>query len=63
MAVLKPTVSKVREPDDGSQMNGRIYNPPRFLKFGNLSGKSKVSKNDMAVTDRGNGQHGPYKNS
>jgi hypothetical protein len=43
-------------------MNGMIYNPPRYEEMGGLKSKSKVAdgKNKMAVTDRGNGKHGPY---
>lgn len=60
MAFIKPTTSKVREYDATSQNNGMIVNPPRFEKFGGLKSKSKVDKNNMAVTDRGNGKHGPF---
>jgi len=62
MAFIKPSLSKVREYDATGQMNGMIYNPPRFEEFGGLKSKSKVQdgKNKMAVTDRGNGKHGPY---
>ncbi len=60
MAFIKPTISKVREYDATGQMNGMIYNPPRFEKMGGLKSKSKTEKNSMAVTDRGNGKHGPY---
>lgn len=61
MAFIKPTISKVREYDATGQMNGMIYNPPRFEeKMGGLTSKSKTDKNKMAVTDRGNGKHGPY---
>jgi len=61
MAFIKPTISKVREYDATGQMNGMIYNPPRYEDFGGLKNKSKTDgKNKMAVTDRGNGKHGPY---
>ena len=60
MAFIKPTISKVREYDTASQQNGMILNPPRFEEFGGLKSKSKTEKNKMAVTDRGNGKHGPY---
>lgn len=60
MAFIKPTISKVREYDATSQNNGMIVNPPRFEKFGGLKNKSKTDKNNMAVTDRGNGKHGPF---
>ncbi len=60
MAFIKPTISKVREYDATTQNNGMIVNPPRFEKFGNLKSKSKTDKNNMAVTDRGNGKHGPF---
>lgn len=60
MAFIKPTISKVREYDATSQNNGMIVNPPRFEKFGGLKNKSKTEKNNMAVTDRGNGKHGPF---
>jgi len=61
MAFIKPTVTKVRSYDDSGQMNGQIYNPPRFEEFGGLKNKSKAGeKNKMAVSDRGNGKHGPF---
>lgn len=62
MAFIKPTVTKVREYDTPSQNNGMIVNPPRFEKvFGGLTNKNKTGpKNKMAVTDRGNGKHGPF---
>ncbi len=63
MAFIKPSLTKVREYDATGQMNGMIYNPPRFEEFGGLKSKSKTDKNKMAVTDRGNGKHGPYTKS
>lgn len=61
MAFIKPTVTKAREYDTPAQNNGMIVNPPRFEKFGGLKSKSKTGeKNSMAVTDRGNGKHGPF---
>lgn len=60
MAFIKPSVTKVRMYDTPSQENGMIINPPRFEKFGNLKSKSKTEKNKMAVTDYGNGKHGPF---
>jgi len=65
MSFIKPTVTKVRSYDvPGSNEpsnNGMIVNPPRFEYFGGLKGKSKTGeKNKMAVTDRGNGKHGPF---
>ncbi len=63
MAFLKPTVTKAREYDTPSQNNGMIINPPRFEFFGGLKNKSKTEKNKMAVTDRGNGKHGPFSKS
>lgn len=64
MAFIKPTITKVRSFDATGQMNGMIYNPPRYEKFGGLKSKSKIDdENKMAVTDRGNGKHGPYSKS
>lgn len=60
MAFIKPTVSKVRDYATPSQNNGMIVNPPRFEEFGGLKNKSKTEKNKMAVTDYGNGKHGPF---
>jgi hypothetical protein len=61
MAFIKPTVSKVRDYASTSQQNGMIINPPRYENFGGLRSAKKVGdKNKMAVTDRGNGKHGPF---
>lgn len=60
MAFIKPSTSKVRSFDATSQNNGNIINPPRFEEFGNLKSKAKTEKNKMAVTDYGNGKHGPF---
>jgi hypothetical protein len=60
MAFIKPSVTKVRDYAASSQQNGQIINPPRFEEFGNLKNKSKTEKNKMAVTDYGNGKHGPF---
>lgn len=60
MAFIKPSVTKVRMYDATSQENGMIVNPPRYEKFGNLKSKQKTEKNRMAVTDYGNGKHGPF---
>lgn len=60
MAFIKPSVTKVRDYAATSQQNGQIINPPRFEEFGNLKSKAKTEKNKMAVTDYGNGKHGPF---
>lgn len=61
MAFIKPSITKVREYDATSQNNGMIVNPPRYEEMGGLKSARRLDgKNKMAVTDRGNGKHGPY---
>jgi hypothetical protein len=44
----------VRRPTDNSQMNGQIYNTPRFSEMGGLSNASKTGKrNAMTMSKPG----------
>jgi hypothetical protein len=63
MAFIKPSLSKVRDYAATGQMNGMIYNPPRYEEMGGLKSARKTEKNKMAVSDRGNGKHGPFTKS
>jgi len=57
MDIFKPRGSTgVRRPTDTNQKNGLIYNQPRMAELGGLDKTSRVSKNQMAVNDRGNGK-------
>ncbi len=60
MALIKPTIGKVRPPDDPKQQFGPVYNFPRFLKFGGLDGAKRFFKNIMNISDRGGGKRGPF---
>jgi len=45
MELFKPKgAMTVRRPTDNSQMNGQIYNTPRFSEMGGLSNASKTGK-------------------
>ncbi len=57
MDLFKPRgAGSPRRPTDNNQMNGPIYNTPRFSPFGGLSAASKISKNRMAVNKPGDGK-------
>jgi hypothetical protein len=57
MDLFKPRgAGSPRRPTDNNQMNGQIYNTPRYAPLGGLSGASKVSKNRMAVNKPGDGK-------
>jgi hypothetical protein len=57
MDLFKPRgASTLHQPTATNQLNGRIYNQPRFAHLGGLSGVSKVGKTGLAVKKPGDGQ-------
>ena len=43
-----PSSAGLRKPTDSSQLNGQMYNPPRYAEWGGLDGaaKTKTSVNN-----------------
>jgi hypothetical protein len=57
MDLFKPRgASTTRRPTDNNQMNGQIYNTPRYATLGGLTGPGKLSKNKMSVSKPGDGR-------
>jgi hypothetical protein len=40
-----PSSANLRKPTDASQINGLVYNPPRYAEWGGLYDASKVKTN------------------
>lgn len=38
-----PSSGGLRKPTDQGQMNGHVYNPPRYAEWGGLDGPSKTA--------------------
>jgi hypothetical protein len=57
MDLFKPRgAGSPRRPTDNNQMNGTIYNTPRYAQLGGLTGGNKISKNRMAVNKPADGK-------
>lgn len=49
---LKPSSKGIRDPLTNSQMNGRVYNPPRMAALGGLKSPRKagaMSQNSLKI--------------
>jgi hypothetical protein len=55
MDLFKPRgATSPRKPTDNNQMNGQIYNTPRYEQFGGLSAAPKIgARNKMTLSHPG----------
>jgi hypothetical protein len=52
---VPPASGGIRKPTDSNQINGPVYNPPRFAEYGGLRGPEKVKTSaNHSVFDVGN---------
>lgn len=57
MDLFKPRgAQSIRRPTSDQQMNGQVYNPPRYAHHGGLSSANKIGgKTGLAVKKPGDG--------
>lgn len=47
--IVHPNSFPIRDPRDSSMKSGRVVNPPRYQKMGELSGPGKWGSSDFGV--------------